>query len=325
MRFFRFDTQSLRRWMVAAALAIPMAALAVPQAKAGVLITVGFGPPPLPVYVQPPIPGDGYIWTPGYWGYSDDVGYYWVPGTWVLAPEPGLLWTPGYWGYVDGVYGWYGGYWGPHVGFYGGINYGFGYGGIGFVGGEWRGGRFFYNSAVVNYGGVHITNVYVNTTVVHENMIVNANHAAFNGPGGIVREPSPQERQFASERHVQPTAMQMQHQTAASRDRSQLASVNGGHPGTPAARSPEAYHSVAEAHAAAQPISAADRAGAHSPASTRPGGAVQGPRPGAEAGSRPEPSASRPAPPASRPAAPASHPAPPPRSAPAPKPPPKRP
>jgi hypothetical protein len=42
------------------------------------------------------------------------------------------------------------GYWGPHVGFYGGINYGFGYGGVGFFGGEWRGGAFAYNTAVMN-------------------------------------------------------------------------------------------------------------------------------------------------------------------------------
>ena len=61
---------------------------------------------------------------------------------------------------------WNAGYWGPHVGFYGGVNYGFGYGGVGFGGGEWRGGAFFYNTAVVNVGGAHFTNVYVNRTVI---------------------------------------------------------------------------------------------------------------------------------------------------------------
>ena len=34
---------------------------------AGVFISVGFAPPALPVYTQPICPGDGYIWTPGYW------------------------------------------------------------------------------------------------------------------------------------------------------------------------------------------------------------------------------------------------------------------
>ncbi len=34
-------------------------------------------PPPLPEYSQPPIPGDGYLWTPGYWSYAPQ-GYFWV-------------------------------------------------------------------------------------------------------------------------------------------------------------------------------------------------------------------------------------------------------
>ena len=84
-------------------------------------ISVRIGPPPLPVYEQPVCPGDGYIWTPGYWAYGPD-GYFWVPGTWVLAPQPGYLWTPPWWGWSDGVYLFHGGYWGPHIGFYGGIN-----------------------------------------------------------------------------------------------------------------------------------------------------------------------------------------------------------
>ena len=28
-------------------------------------------PPPLPEYSQPDCPGDGYLWTPGYWSYSN--------------------------------------------------------------------------------------------------------------------------------------------------------------------------------------------------------------------------------------------------------------
>ena len=49
-------------------------------AAAQVIITVGVPPPPLPVYVQPPISEPGYLWAPGYWDYDDDFGYYWVPG-----------------------------------------------------------------------------------------------------------------------------------------------------------------------------------------------------------------------------------------------------
>ena len=113
-------------------------------------------PPPLPQYDQPPCPGDGYIWTPGYWDYASQ-GYYWVPGAWVYAPYQGALWTPGYWGYDRGRYGWHRGYWGRHIGYYGGINYGFGYVGFGYQGGYWHGNQFDYNRSVNN----------VNTTVVH--------------------------------------------------------------------------------------------------------------------------------------------------------------
>src|SRR5665213_3302073 len=92
---------------------------AVSFAQIGVSIRIG--PPALPVYAQPPCPGDGYLWTPGYWAYGPD-GYYWVPGVWVTPPRVGVLWTPGYWGFVGGNYLWHAGYWGPHVGFYGGVN-----------------------------------------------------------------------------------------------------------------------------------------------------------------------------------------------------------
>src|SRR5580658_1885031 len=62
-------------------------------------------PPSLPAYDQPPIPGRGYVWTPGYWDWSNDANdYYWVPGTWIEPPERGLYWTPGYWRYYNGNY-----------------------------------------------------------------------------------------------------------------------------------------------------------------------------------------------------------------------------
>src|SRR5690349_18485825 len=74
-------------------------------AFAQISISVSFAPPELPVYEQPLLPGEGYIWTPGYWAYAgDDDGYYWVPGTWVMAPEPGLLWTPAYWSWGGNGY-----------------------------------------------------------------------------------------------------------------------------------------------------------------------------------------------------------------------------
>jgi hypothetical protein len=245
--------------VAAVALAVPLLTTSAPKAQAGVFISVGFAPPALPVYALPPIPGDGYIWTPGYWAYGD-AGYYWIPGTWVTAPQPGYLWTPAYWGYEGGAYGFHGGYWGEHVGYYGGINYGFGYGGIGFCGGEWRGGHLFYNTAVISFGGgFHTNNVYVNRDIVVHNTIVNNNHYAFSGPGGINHPMSSEERTFSNERHIEPTSVQQQHFQAAAQDRGQLAAVNHGRPTTVAASNPAAYHQVAEQHQRTQPISAADR------------------------------------------------------------------
>src|SRR5258708_6712175 len=72
-------------------------------------ISINFAPPELPVYEQPLCPGDGYLWTPGYWAYADD-DYYWVPGTWVMAPQVGLLWTPAYWGWGGNGFVFYDGY-----------------------------------------------------------------------------------------------------------------------------------------------------------------------------------------------------------------------
>ena len=175
-------------------------------------------------------------------------------------PAVGMLWTPGYWGWSGGLYAWNAGYWGPHVGFYGGVNYGFGYGGIGFCGGEWRGGAFAYNRAINNFGGVHVTNVYENRTIVEQNTIANPGHLSYNGGAGIQARPTAFERQAASEHHIAATPNQIQHRNFAAQDRSQLASVNHGHPATMASSNVDAYHQVATEHARTQPITASDRA-----------------------------------------------------------------
>jgi hypothetical protein len=195
-------------------------------------ISVRIGPPAIPVYAQPICPGPGYFWTPGYWAWNDDNGYYWVPGTWVVAPV-GLLWTPGYWGWNAGFYGWHAGYWGPHIGFYGGINYGFGYGGVGFVGGEWRGGSFFYNRSVTNVSVTNVTNVY-NKTVV-----VNNNHTSFNGgEGGIDARPTPAEEAAGREQHQAALSSQVDHEHAASQNHANFASENHGKPSIAATSRP---------------------------------------------------------------------------------------
>ena len=190
-------------------------------------ITVSFGPPPLPVYEQPVCPGDGYIWTPGYWAWDPDYDdYYWVPGTWVQAPEVGYLWTPPWWGWENGAFLFHEGFWGPQVGFYGGIDYGFGYFGTGFVGGRWDNGHFFYNRDVMNVNVTEIHNVY-NETVVNRTV----NHVSFNGgPGGIDARPTSRDEEISRGRHLAPVAAQDQHRQTAASNRDLRASENHGRP-----------------------------------------------------------------------------------------------
>jgi hypothetical protein len=196
-------------------------------AQIAVGISVRIGPPALPVYAQPICPGPGYFWTPGYWAWNDEGGYYWVPGTWVMAPV-GMYWTPGYWGWGGGLYMWHAGYWGPHIGFYGGINYGFGYGGVGFAGGEWRGGGFYYNRSVTNVSVTNVTNVYNKTVIVNNTTV---NNVSYNGgTGGVQSQPTPQEQAAMNEPHTVPLAAQTQHETLASQNKQNFASVNQGKP-----------------------------------------------------------------------------------------------
>jgi hypothetical protein len=189
----------------------------------------------LPDYEQPPVPGEGYIWTPGYWAWSPD-GYYWVPGAWVEAPYEGALWTPGYWGFYHNRYGFYRGYWGRHIGYYGGVDYGFGYIGIGYEGGYWGGGHFNYNRSVNN----------IDISVVHHmyDHPVGGNNrgsarASFNGgSGGIQVRARPAELNAIHEQHAAPMAAQMQNERSAGANRAQFANVNHGHPASVAVNLP---------------------------------------------------------------------------------------
>jgi len=241
----------------------------------GVTITATEAPPPLPEYEQPPCPEEGYIWTPGYWHYGA-AGYYWVPGTWVQPPSVGLLWTPAYWGFAGGVYGFHAGYWGPHVGFYGGVNYGFGYVGVGFAGGRWDGGHFAYNTSVTNVNTTIIHNTY-NRTVIN-NVTVN-NRVSFNGgAGGTAAVPTAEERSFAQERHIPPTATQVSHIQEAARNPALSARTNGGHPAIAATVRPGAFSGAGVVGArgavplAARPANAAEAPRASAPNERGPTG-----------------------------------------------------
>jgi hypothetical protein len=209
--------------------------LAIPSgAQAQVICNGNASPPPeLPVYDQPPMPAPGYLWTPGYWG-GGPLGYFWVPGTWVEPPSVGLLWTPGYWGWRDGIYVWNAGYWGPRIGFYGGVNYGFGYAGVGYQGGRWANGVFSYNETVNNFGSVHITNVYRETIINN-----NVTRVSFNGgTGGTTARPTAEEEAAAHEHHVAAIPAQAQQERTAGANKELLASENDGRPAIAATAKP---------------------------------------------------------------------------------------
>ncbi|MBB5638967.1 hypothetical protein HDE68_004905 [Pedobacter cryoconitis] len=188
--------------------------------QASVTIKTQQAPPPLPDYVQPECPGDGYIWTPGYWSWATD-DYYWVPGVWILPPGVSLLWTPGYWGFYDSFYGWHPGYWGAQVGYYGGINYGFGYFGSGFYGGRWEGGHFMYNTSVWRVGK-NIHNTYVNKVNININ---NRNRASFNGRGGINYRPGRDEMRGV-QNHISASKEQTAHEVNMGNEKGQFHHTN---------------------------------------------------------------------------------------------------
>ena len=72
----------------------------------------------------------------------------------------------------------YPGYWGLHIGFYGGINYGFGYGGLGYEGGYWNSGHFFYNRVYNHIRGGVVHNVYSYRANVR---VANGSRASYRG------------------------------------------------------------------------------------------------------------------------------------------------
>ena len=244
--------------------------VAAEKADAQIVFSVAVAPPPLPVYDEPPIPGPGYLWTPGYWGWDEEIGeYYWVPGAWVLPPQVGLLWTPGYWGWSGGAYVWNAGYWGPTVGFYGGICYGFGYTGVGFSGGYWSGNSFYYNRSVTNISNTTVINTVYNQQVINNNIT----HISYNGgDGGVRAQPTQRDLLAARAQHIAPTPDQTHHQQLASLNQNLRASANNGRPAIAAVAKAGDFspRNIVAAQAAGGPLR---------PASLPTGNALTGRRP----------------------------------------------
>jgi hypothetical protein len=70
----------LARSVLGLSILLPLAA------PAQVSVSINIAPPPLLIYAQPPVPGEGYIWMPGYWSWSDPdrVGF----RRWLRHPGP---------------------------------------------------------------------------------------------------------------------------------------------------------------------------------------------------------------------------------------------
>jgi hypothetical protein len=258
-------------WALSAAPIALFVAPAHAQVVAGVSVSAPIAPPLLPVYAQPPVPGPGYIWIPGYWAWNG-TGYYWAPGTWVAPPQVGLLWTPPYWGWSSGVYAFHPGYWGPTVGFYGGVNYGFGYTGVGFAGGYWNNGVFNYNTAVTNVGNAQVDATYnapvaINRTTNTANV---ANVSYNGGPGGTTAVPTTAQQAYAvnEQQHAAPPAAQVQHQQAAFADPALSYANNKGAPPIAATARPGDFEGAVTRGAALAPVAApaSAKAGTTAPA-----------------------------------------------------------
>jgi hypothetical protein len=112
------------------------------------------------------------------------------------------------------------------VRFYGGVDYGFGYDGIGYEGGYWKDGGFFYNSAVNNLANVAVTNIYRKAVAMNR-----TSNASFNGgAGGTTAKATPEQLVAQWEHHVAATPEQTRHAEAASKDPALSLSRNHGHP-----------------------------------------------------------------------------------------------
>ncbi len=169
------------------------------HAQFNVDVRIGYAPPPLPDYEQPPLPGPDYIWVPGYWD---------------LPPEQGLMWTPAWWGWDYGAYRFHPGYWGYEVGWYGGIDYGYGYHGHGWDGGHWDHGHVAYNRAVINVNNVRVNNIYYAPVPARQGPRVSYN----GGAGGVTAQPRPEDMRGMNGPHIAPTQNQQQHMQQAARN-----------------------------------------------------------------------------------------------------------
>ncbi len=132
------------------------------------------------------------------------------------------------------------------MGYYGGVNYGFGYGGIGLSAacGAVVSSRIHCGDARRFRRGLgRQPSLFSDRTIIQRNTIINNSRVSYNGgPGGIRHDASPDERNAMRDQHMGATSIQEQHVTAARNDRSFYAKNNAGRPQNLASARPLGYN-----------------------------------------------------------------------------------
>jgi hypothetical protein len=99
----------MKRWMLSILMAATLTAVGC-GGPAYVGVYARTAPPPLRVETYGPVPGPGYVWIGGYWGWQANA-YHWVPGRWERPPRGHREWVPGRWEQHGDRYRWHEGRW----------------------------------------------------------------------------------------------------------------------------------------------------------------------------------------------------------------------
>lgn len=79
-----------------ASIVVGLALSAAPALASAQGFEVTIAPPALRTEVQPPQPGPGFVWTPGYWNWNG-AQHVWVNGQWAMPQQPGATYVPPRW------------------------------------------------------------------------------------------------------------------------------------------------------------------------------------------------------------------------------------
>jgi hypothetical protein len=97
-------------WKSGVLVAALMAATSVIPAIGQIGIVIGREPPPMRYERRPPMPGPGFAWIDGYWGWRGGR-YVWVPGRWERPPYAGAYWSHGHYDRYNNGWAYHEGHW----------------------------------------------------------------------------------------------------------------------------------------------------------------------------------------------------------------------